>query len=548
MILKLKWDIFKNKLLSVKKESSLKIAVIFLFIVGYAAGSFYGLVEAFDYINTEMGFGYVLIDRLFYVFFLVLFLMLTTSQIIITYSSFYRSSETEFLFSFPLKQTSVFAIKFIESTFLSSWAFAFLSLPLFLAYGAGRSLNANFYVIGMFLSLFFILITAGIGTGFTVLLVRYFPGRIFKILAGIALTAGISGFVYYSRVRRQINWNSGDLGLMIDQLLRHTNVSLYPLLPSCWISKGLLNVISKNWEDVLFYFLMLFSTAIFFVWLCLKAGGKMYFLGWLTIKTGQKTKYYKPGRNTGFLCKWQAWNIISKDSKLFRRDPVQWSQFAIFFGMIAIYIFNMRNMQYDIDSIFWKNLLSFLNMGTVILTLGTLGTRFIYPQMSIECKRMWIITLSPVSMGRVLMMKYASSVVMCSLITVGLITISNIMLKVPSYMVWISVPTMILAAITLPALALGLGSVFPNLKEDDMAKIVAGFGGTLTLVLSLLYIVVILGVEILPVHLYYTKHIIQRAVFVKYMSISCGMVIFISLLSAIVPLVWGYKRLKNLEV
>ncbi len=41
---------------------------------------------------------------------------------------------------------------------------------------------------------------------------------------------------------------------------------------------------------------------------------------------------------------------------------------------------------------------------------------------------------------------------------------------------------------TLNGLAVGLGTLYPNLKEDHPGKIVSGFGGTFCLVLSFVYI------------------------------------------------------------
>ena len=43
--------------------------------------------------------------------------------------------------------------------------------------------------------------------------------------------------------------------------------------------------------------------------------------------------------------------------------------------------------------------------------------------------------------------------------------------------------------LTLNALALGIGVLYPNLREDNPSKIVSGFGGTFALVMSFLYIV-----------------------------------------------------------
>jgi len=44
-------------------------------------------------------------------------------------------------------------------------------------------------------------------------------------------------------------------------------------------------------------------------------------------------------------------------------------------------------------------------------------------------------------------------------------------------------------SLTLNGLAMGLGVIYPNFKEDNPSKIVSGFGGTFCLVLSFLYIV-----------------------------------------------------------
>jgi ABC-2 type transport system permease protein len=41
---------------------------------------------------------------------------------------------------------------------------------------------------------------------------------------------------------------------------------------------------------------------------------------------------------------------------------------------------------------------------------------------------------------------------------------------------------------TLTGLAVGLGVLYPNFKEENPSKIVSGFGGTFCLVLSFLYI------------------------------------------------------------
>ena len=41
--------------------------------------------------------------------------------------------------------------------------------------------------------------------------------------------------------------------------------------------------------------------------------------------------------------------LIVKDLRLFRRDPVQWSQFLIFFGLLVLYFLNIRRFSYSLQ-------------------------------------------------------------------------------------------------------------------------------------------------------------------------------------------------------
>ena len=50
----------------------------------------------------------------------------------------------------------------------------------------------------------------------------------------------------------------------------------------------------------------------------------------------------------------------------------------------------------------------------------------------------------------------------------------------------------------LSALAVGLGACLPNLREPSPSKIAAGFGGTLNLVLSSLYIILVVLASAIP--------------------------------------------------
>ena len=98
--------------------------------------------------------------------------------------------------------------------------------------------------------------------------------------------------------------------------------------------------------------------------------------------------------------------LMVKDIRIFWRDTSQWSQFVIFFGLLGLYVLNLRNVSYDWSNEFWASFVSFLNLGASSMTLATLTTRFVFPQFSMEGKRLWIVGMVPYGMKRVLLEKF----------------------------------------------------------------------------------------------------------------------------------------------
>ena len=92
--------------------------------------------------------------------------------------------------------------------------------------------------------------------------------------------------------------------------------------------------------------------------------------------------------------------LILKDLRTFRRDPAQWSQFLIFFGLLAFYFVNIRRLSYDVQKPYWRNLISFLNLSVTALILSTFTSRFIFPLLSLEGRNFWVLGCSRSSESR----------------------------------------------------------------------------------------------------------------------------------------------------
>jgi hypothetical protein len=235
--------------------------------------------------------------------------------------------------------------------------------------------------------------------------------------------------------------------------------------------------------------------------------------------------------------------LVVKDIRIFWRDPAQWSQFMVFFALLCIYVANLRNVSSEIRSPYWETLISFLNLAASSLTLSTLTTRFVYPQLSLEGRRVWILGLSPVGLGRVVWQKYWMSFLVSAGMTATLMWASANMLNLRPERIGYFVGAIILMSAALNGTAVGLGALFPNFKEENPSKIVSSFGGTLCLVVSFVYNTSFVALLAVP------EFALLRKASPPFSAVAGAVSAFtLSLLLAGVPLFLAHRRVKTLEM
>ena len=103
-------------------------------------------------------------------------------------------------------------------------------------------------------------------------------------------------------------------------------------------------------------------------------------------------------------------------------------------------------------------------------------------------------------------------------------------------------PAVSVMAFTLNGLAIGLGALYPNFKEENPSKIVSGFGGTFCLVLSFLYIVA--SVVLLAIGSPWTRYGEQESQITIFAWLALGA---LSLGIGWIPLRLGLRRVRAFE-
>ncbi|NDC64916.1 MAG: hypothetical protein EBZ59_13275, partial [Planctomycetia bacterium] len=130
----------------------------------------------------------------------------------------------------------------------------------------------------------------------------------------------------------------------------------------------------------------------------------------------------------------------------------------------------------------------------------TFTTRFVYPMISLEGRRFWILGLLPVHRDQIVWSKFlfalVGGVVPCTL----LVLLSDSMLGLGWRMILQHELCCIVLCAGLSGIAVGLGARMPDLREPSPAKISSGFGGTLCLVLSSLFIMAVVLIAAVPTH------------------------------------------------
>ena len=484
---------------------------VLLFVVGYQALSFLLFSRGFKFVNNFPALGALLLERLFFLLFAFLLVMLLFSNLVIGYGNFFRNRETQHLLSLPIPARIVFQWKFIESTVLASWAFLFLIAPLLVAYGLTRGVPWYYYPMTVVSIALFIVLPGVAGAWVALALARFLDRRTFQVLAALALVVLLPLLAFWMRPQALPD-NFADTRVLsnLDMLLTRTRFAEWPWLPSFWLSSTVLQWAEGALASAVFFLLVLLSHVLFFGFISFAAAGKIFYESFALVQSRESIFV-----RWGWFQKWRRRNrpfdyrvgpvekvfrflfhppgdtlaLLVKDARMFWRDTTQWGQTLVLLGLLGVYILNLRHFSEQFANPFWAHLVCYLNLGACALNLATLTTRFVFPQFSMEGKRLWIIGLSPLGLPQVLRIKFWLASRAALLVSVGLILLSCGMLRIPfghTLYLGLIIGVMTLA---LTGLAVGLGALFPNFREENPAKIVSGFGGTLCLLASFLYIV-----------------------------------------------------------
>jgi len=532
-----------------REQSRFKVMFIAAFAIVLEGGLAALFYDGFRFLSELGGAGTVILNRLFALFFLAVGIMTVISSFVITYSTMFRSQEVPYLLTSPFTLTDIVTYKFLESAVLCSWSFFFIMVPFLAAYAIHEHLSFAFALWNLLFSIPFLGLCAGIGSSVTILVVRWFPRR--NRIARTVLLLLVLSAVLIAYLK---TWSAGSedqLQFNLSALLPGLSLATSKWMPSWWVAEGVMSLVRNDWWRGVMLFAVTAANAMLALLIVQEIGQRVFWDTWQLVSFGTGLRSSTPAlftrlRDALQILRPDVRGLVLKDIRTFFRDPMQWSQTLIFFGILAFYFANLRSFRYHLFPDAWRNTIAFLNVFSVAAVMCSLGSRFVYPQLSLEGQAFWTIGLSPLTPVRVLLTKFLTALAGLLPVGVALMALSSTMLRADSLITALAILMACCLASATTGLSTGLGAIYMDLHQRNPAAIVSGFGGTLNLVLNL----VVMLATIVPLgallHLRNTG-ILPDARFHMYLAATVVWLISVTLASTIVPLVLGSRSLRERE-
>jgi len=542
LILGTRYRIFVKSLRSI---NALR-AVSFILVIGvFVFGAYYTFFRVFNYLITVEVIGVVLLDRVIEMALFVFFIMLLFSNIITSFSTFYNNRELDFLFSLPVQPTTIYLAKLLENCIYASWATLIIALPLVFAYGITRTMPIAYYPVSLLGIIIYIIIPAAIASTLVALILRIFPklGAREVIAISIALVLGLA--YAYVRIHNpqllKIFETENEQALLEFAAQLTTVGGVY--VPSTWLS-NVFKEFNRNLTTATYNFALLFFTSLSAVFIAFFVAKASYVRTWLSTgehsgkKNLQKSLLHYPPRHG-------ATTVLLKDLLIFVREPTQWVQLSVFLILLVVYIISLRRTPIYFVFPFWRTMVAFANFAYISFVLATLGVRFIFPAVSLEKSGLWIIASSPMSLKRILTIKYMFNLVTAVLVIEFLLIFANLFINVDQS-IYIVMPVIgLFVAAALVSINLGLGSRFPHFNEDNPSRIAAGSGGIIAALASVAYVGISILILATPAYNHLSNAFLNRPI--NHYLVYGGFVLFVlfSAATIILPMRIGIKSLQR---
>ncbi len=486
---------------------------------------------------------------------LTLFSLLIFSNIIGGLSNLFLSRDLDMLLASPLYPEEVFAAKGLQTALESSWMPAIFGLPIFMAYGYVYRAGVLYYLTLAHLGFALAIIAASLGLLVTMILVYLVPARRAKDFAVfMAILAGVGVYILFRFLKPERLVNP-DSFFTVAHYLNALQAPRSPYLPTQWVADSLWACLGGKNTGFFHEALLTWSTAAALAVINLWTSYFIYEKGFSRAQEARKRN-----RGAGAILDLAARTverlggriigpIAAKEMRVFFRDNTQWSQLLLLGALVAVYIYNFSVLPLEMSPVridFFQNQLAFINLSLAGLVLSAVSARLVFPAVSYEGQAYWIIKSSPLRLRYFLAGKLTIYLIPLLVLGAVLVTATNSLLDAEPLIRTITTLTILLMAFAIGGMGIGLGAVYPNFKNPNIAQTATGFGAVAYMILSASYVILTALLEAGPVYILFMAKAKTDPITplqMLFIASSFLAVLLLSLSAIILPLRLGEKAL-----
>ena len=510
-LLRAKGQIVKNGFTRPGQTERLKSLFFFTLSVVFLGFLLYGSLLFFQKLAGEEPFGSLLVQKLVEFLFLTFFAVLTFSSIITSLNAFFLDSDLPMLLTSPQSYGRIYLARFIQTFVMTGWMVILFGFPVFLACGIVFNAPWFFYPWMFAVIIAFEILPVALGSLITVILVKAFPARKMQDILIILVVILIVVLYFLFRFIKPEQLFNPDIFHGFAEYFATLKTPDSPLLPSSWGSVALLAPLEgKTAQDGVFFLLTMLSWGLFAIVAGTWIAGRSYLDAFSKSQEGRRLSLTGTGFMQSLFAKLAASKnlvikqIYLKEVRAFFRDTTQWTQLLLLLALIVVYLFNFKALDLDRFAGITKSLrttIAFVNLVLAGFVLSAICVRFVLPAISLEGKAFWIIRTAPISLRDFVWGKFRFYAIPLVIVCEILIILSNLLLDVPTFIMIFSVVIMGMLSLAITALAIGIGAIYPNFEEKNVAKMTTGVSSIIYMAIALALIVFSIGVCAYPVEL-----------------------------------------------
>lgn len=517
-----------------------------------------------DVFNIILIKGYSLI-------FMIIFFIQIANGFIISLNNFFQARDLEVLFTSPVNRTSLFFSRLFGVHIKASWMLIIFGIPLIFASGALYRASLLYYGSAIILFAAFSTISVNIGAALSIFLSNFFHVRRMK---KTLFTTGIIAVVLIItlfRIYRPERFVNPELFANLTLFITEVKTPSFILLPNRWISESIFALLGKSpGSTALIFIALLFLTSYITTLFLMLVFKRYHYRGWGLLHEGD---FIRTGRDphSGLITPIRKESMITKaiqrlllvfgkrSRTLMRkdllcqiRDERNVHQILILVSLIVIYLFSISALPLN-----WvgyeaqlKYIVSFLNLGVILIIVASLCSRLVYPAIVSEGPFIWIMKTTPVTPKSYIWTKFLFYCVPLFLIGQLLAILSSLIIGIETVFIIFQSTTTALLSLSLPAMAVSFGASDMKRLRGDSPELQYRAESASYLLVSAFLIFLTLAIETAPFFLYFLKESEQLIFTRKAWTIIGGMMFLLFIVNLLVSyfsLRMGIKKIEKLD-